>query len=86
MVGFRSCCARGMKVMGVEPEESVAIVGIDRGLDIRVGYFPECMTALDQFDVITFNDSLEHLSNIGKFRKLLSFIRAFWQACDQYTN
>jgi 2-polyprenyl-3-methyl-5-hydroxy-6-metoxy-1,4-benzoquinol methylase len=63
---LEAAAARGMKVMGVEPEESVAIVGIDRGLDIRVGYFPECMTALDKFDVITFNDSLEHLSNIGQ--------------------
>lgn len=63
---LESAATRGMKVMGVEPEEAVALVGIERGLNIRVGYFPECMTALDKFDVITFNDSLEHLSNIEK--------------------
>lgn len=63
---LEAAATRGIKVMGVEPEESVAIVGIDRGLNIRVGYFPECMNALDQFDIITFNDSLEHLPNIGK--------------------
>ncbi|HEY9634184.1 MAG TPA: class I SAM-dependent methyltransferase [Coleofasciculaceae cyanobacterium] len=57
---------RGMKVIGIEPEESVALVGINRGLDISVGYFPDCMNASDKFDVITFNDSLEHLSNIGQ--------------------
>jgi len=63
---LEAAARRGMKVIGIEPEESVALVGIKQGLNIRVGYFPDCMTDSDEFDLITFNDSLEHLSNLGQ--------------------
>lgn len=55
---------RGMLPTGVEPEESVALMGINRNLNIKIGYFPDCMNSLDQFDVIIFNDCLEHLYDI----------------------
>lgn len=63
---LETAAMRGMKVVGIEPEESVALVGIEQGFDIRVGYFPGCLSASDKFDVISFNDSLEHLSDIGQ--------------------
>lgn len=55
---------RGMLPTGVEPEESVALAGINRNLNIKIGYFPDCMNSLDQFDVIIFNDCFEHLYDI----------------------
>ena len=58
--------ARGMRVVGVEPEAGVAGKSIERGLDVRVGYFPDCIPVAEQFDVIAFNDVLEHLPDLDQ--------------------
>lgn len=57
---------RGMKAWGIEPDEFVANQGIKQGLNIKIGYFPDCVSDLEKFDAIAFNDSLEHLSNIDR--------------------
>jgi 2-polyprenyl-3-methyl-5-hydroxy-6-metoxy-1,4-benzoquinol methylase len=58
--------ARGMCVVGVEPDDEVARHSIERGLDVRVGYFPDCIPAAERFDIIAFNDVLEHLSDLDR--------------------
>ncbi len=56
---------RGCTVTGAEPEAAVAAEPLARGLDVRVGYFPDVVRAGEQFDVITFNDVLEHIPDAG---------------------
>jgi 2-polyprenyl-3-methyl-5-hydroxy-6-metoxy-1,4-benzoquinol methylase len=52
---------RGAQATGVEPEEDVAAGPLSRGLDIRCGFFPDALDEEETFDVITFNDVLEHI-------------------------
>jgi SAM-dependent methyltransferase len=60
--GFlEEAAARGVRATGVEPEEDVAAGPVGRGLDVRVGFFPDVLEAGETFDVITFNDVLEHI-------------------------
>jgi SAM-dependent methyltransferase len=54
------------KVMGVEPDESVFHKTAAKGLPIRCGYFPDALAADECFDVIVFNDVIEHIPDIGK--------------------
>ncbi|MBD2540500.1 class I SAM-dependent methyltransferase [Coleofasciculus sp. FACHB-SPT36] len=63
---LQAASARGMLPVGIEPEEEIAAEGLERGFDIRVGYFPECCKAYECFDAIVFNDVLEHLPNIDR--------------------
>jgi 2-polyprenyl-3-methyl-5-hydroxy-6-metoxy-1,4-benzoquinol methylase len=56
--------ARGAQAVGVEPEEDVAAEPLSRGLDVRVGYFPDVVAASETFDAITFNDVLEHIPDV----------------------
>jgi len=53
--------ARGIRATGVEPEEDVAAGPLGHGLDVRVGFFPDVLDKEETFDVITFNDVLEHI-------------------------
>jgi 2-polyprenyl-3-methyl-5-hydroxy-6-metoxy-1,4-benzoquinol methylase len=53
--------ARGAQVTGVEPEDDVAAGPLRRGLDIRCGYFPDVIAESETFDIVTFNDVLEHI-------------------------
>jgi 2-polyprenyl-3-methyl-5-hydroxy-6-metoxy-1,4-benzoquinol methylase len=49
---------RGAQAEGIEPDEHVAARAIG---PVRVGTFPSALSSSDQFDVIAFNDVLEHL-------------------------
>lgn len=53
--------ARGMLASGIEPEEGPAHDAIARGLDVRLGFFPDALPPNRRFDLLTFNDVLEHL-------------------------
>ena len=52
----------GIDSIGIEPDQNVARVAIEQGLPVRVGEFPQCLATSEQFDVLTFNDVFEHLS------------------------
>lgn len=52
-------------VLGVEPDEYVAQQTLQRGLPIRVGYFPGVLRAGEKFDVIVFNDVIEHIPDMS---------------------
>lgn len=51
----------GMTAIGIEPDEAVAQSALQRGLNVRVGYFPESVADHELFDILAFNDVLEHL-------------------------
>jgi SAM-dependent methyltransferase len=53
--------AGGAQAVGIEPDAGVAAAARDRGLDVRVGYFPEALRADDRFHVVAYNDVFEHL-------------------------
>ena len=53
----------GMNVIGIEPEEAVARYPLKIGLGVRIGYFPDSLGDREVFDVLVFNDVLEHLLN-----------------------
>lgn len=51
-------------VTGIEPDAGVAAATRRRGLAVREGFFPEVLQADERFDVIVFNDVLEHIADI----------------------
>jgi SAM-dependent methyltransferase len=57
---------QGLRALGIEPEKAVADCGLKEGLAIRVGYFPLCLTKEERFDIIVFNDVLEHIPGTDK--------------------
>lgn len=49
------------EALGIEPDEKVCALSAARGLPIRNGYFPDALLDAETFDVIVFNDVLEHI-------------------------
>ena len=49
---------------GIEPDANTLAAGQLRGLNIRGGLFPEALAPGEQFDVIVFNDVLEHIPDL----------------------
>jgi SAM-dependent methyltransferase len=58
--------ARGLVSSGIEPDGNAVAVALRRGLDIRHGYFPDAVPAEERFDVIVFNDVLEHVPDLAR--------------------
>ncbi|MES2151092.1 MAG: class I SAM-dependent methyltransferase [Pseudomonadota bacterium] len=54
------------KVLGIEPDAAVGEKAAARGLPVRYGYFPDALHSGEQFDVIVFNDVIEHIPAIGE--------------------
>lgn len=52
------------EVFGIEPDSVVADVTLQHGLSLRVGFFPDVLEAHERFDVIAFNDVLEHIPDV----------------------
>jgi 2-polyprenyl-3-methyl-5-hydroxy-6-metoxy-1,4-benzoquinol methylase len=58
--------ARGsFEVLGIEPDETIGSQAVERGLPVRPGYFPKALQEGERFDVIVFNDVIEHIPDIG---------------------
>lgn len=51
-------------VLGLEPDEAIADRARQRSLPVRGGYFPQALGADERFDVIVFNDVLEHIPGV----------------------
>ncbi len=49
---------------GIEPDHTIWLQAQEQGLKVRLGYFPEALLEHERFDIITFNDVLEHIPNI----------------------
>lgn len=56
--------SRGIEGLGIEPDPAIAEAARREGLDVRTGYFPDSVDPAETFDVIAFNDVLEHLSDL----------------------
>lgn len=49
---------------GVEPDESIFNATKARGLEVAHGYFPQALLPDSKFDIIAFNDVLEHIPTV----------------------
>ena len=56
---------RGMVTEGIEPDAAIAEATRRRGLPVRTGSFPDDVEPSARYDLITFNDVLEHLPDVG---------------------
>ncbi len=56
---------RGWKAAGMDPSPRAVADGAGKGLDIRLGTFPEACPTDETYDIIAFMDVLEHLPNPG---------------------
>lgn len=62
---FLSAAARhGMAAVGIEPDAYTAGVARNDGLDVRSGYFPASVPQGEIFDLVVFNDVLEHIPGL----------------------
>ena len=52
-------------VTGLEPDVAVATATRARGLAVRGGFFPDVLADEERFDVIVFNDVLEHIPDVN---------------------
>jgi SAM-dependent methyltransferase len=53
-------------VLGLEPDQSIYAATAAGGLPVRNGYFPQALQSAETFDVIVFNDVLEHIPAIAE--------------------
>lgn len=62
---FLETARADFEVLGVEPDAVVGARTAARGLPVRPGFFPDALHDGEQFDVIVFNDVIEHIPAIG---------------------
>jgi SAM-dependent methyltransferase len=55
---------RGYDAVGLEPDIAVRDMTVSRGLKAWSGFFPDDIPAGETFDVIVFNDVLEHIPDV----------------------
>ena len=60
-LGFflEAALAEGFDVCGIEPDANV-VINLDKDI-VRHGYFPDALEPNENFDLIVFNDVLEHI-------------------------
>jgi len=51
-------------VQGIEPDTTIANQAMAKGLDVRQGFFPSALAEGEVFDIIVFNDVLEHIPDV----------------------
>jgi SAM-dependent methyltransferase len=61
---LRDAAAQGFDAQGVEPDADVVAAAAAGGAPVRHGYFPQVLAAEERFDIIVFNDVLEHIADI----------------------
>lgn len=61
---FLELAREGYDAMGIEPDRGVIAVATAKGLHVRDGFFPGVLDADERFDVIVFNDVLEHIPDV----------------------
>lgn len=52
------------RVEGIEPDQAIAAQTAQQGLAVRQGFFPDALRVDEVFDVIVFNDVLEHIPDV----------------------
>lgn len=73
---FIQACQHDFDVVGIEPDGIVASAASKRVGPIRQGFFPDVLTPEEKFDVIVFNDVLEHIPDI----------ESVLHACNRHLN
>jgi len=61
---FVETAMKKFDVLGVEPDEAVFKSTAAKGLPVRRGYFPDALEHSETFDVVVFNDVIEHIPSI----------------------
>ena len=61
---FLETARERFEALGIEPDAVVGGRTAARGLPVRPGYFPDALAAGERFDVIVFNDVIEHIPDI----------------------
>jgi SAM-dependent methyltransferase len=61
---FLDVASKHFDVLGVEPDEHIFKLAKAKGHNIRLGYFPTALTEDDNFDIIVFNDVIEHIPDL----------------------
>lgn len=58
--------ARGRfkQVLGIDPDATLQAQALAKGLPVRAGFFPDALEEGEAFDVIVFNDVIEHIPDI----------------------
>jgi 2-polyprenyl-3-methyl-5-hydroxy-6-metoxy-1,4-benzoquinol methylase len=68
--------AQGIDAMGLEPDPTIVKRCVAQGKNVRQGYFPDAVDASERFDIISFNDVLEHIPDargvVAACRELLT--------------
>lgn len=62
---FLDMAKNDYQVLGIEPDVNMHRESVSRGLPVRLGYFPNVLNSEDYFDVIVFNDVIEHIPQIS---------------------
>ncbi len=61
---FLDLAGNDFEVLGIEPDQALFDYSKSRGKSVRFGYFPESILPDEKFDVIIFNDVIEHIPDI----------------------
>jgi 2-polyprenyl-3-methyl-5-hydroxy-6-metoxy-1,4-benzoquinol methylase len=61
---FLEAARDSFEVLGIEPDATIGRGAMARGLPVRQGYFPDALEQGERFDVIVFNDVIEHIPQI----------------------
>ncbi|KFN50458.1 class I SAM-dependent methyltransferase [Arenimonas composti] len=61
---FLEAVADTFAAEGLEPDAAIAAASRARGLAVRDGYFPDALAPGERWDVIAFNDVLEHIPDV----------------------
>ena len=63
---FMETVGNDFEVLGLEPDKEIFEETSRRNLPIRMGYFPQALGDCEKFDVIVFNDVIEHIPDIKR--------------------
>lgn len=61
---FLELAQNQFSVLGIEPDQVIFNQTLKLGLPIRLGYFPDILNTDEKFDIIIFNDVIEHIPDI----------------------
>ena len=73
---FLEVAGNDFDVLGLEPDKLVFDATLRRGLAVRKGYFPDALDESEKFDIIIFNDVIEHIPDI----------KHIFESCSQRLN
>lgn len=61
---FLQMASKQFLVSGIEPDKHFYESSLKLNLDVRFGFFPEILNENEKFDIVIFNDVLEHIPDL----------------------